>query len=156
MTDAEPMTRHVWLPDGRSLCDRHAPLADDRVPTPEEFDGEVAVIEAAPACGACLVLVDRIRVEAAAILSDAPDVWPQTPSASRALLAGTRWAHRLNTGANSPVAGVDDTDRFDAFERAVDPADVERLHAEWAAERQSRRNALIEYWTPSQDTDDGT
>ena len=59
--------------------------------------------------------------------------------------------------SRSPAtADADDPARFDAFEAPVDRADVERVRAEWAAERQSQRNALIDYWTPSQDTEDGT
>lgn len=156
MTDAEPMTRHVWLPDGRSLCDRHAIAADDHVPTPEEFDAEVAAAEAAPACGPCMLLVARIRIEASLILDDAPDAWPATPSAAWRLLSATRWAQRIDVIQVSRTADVDESQRFDAFEPAVDPADLDRLRAGWEAERQSRRNALIDYWTPSQDGEDGT
>ena len=156
MTDAEPITRHVWLPDGRSLCDRYARPAGGRVPTPEEFDGEEAAIDAAPACGACLLLVARLRAESAAILGHAPGAWPETPSAAWGLLAGTHWAERMDVVAISGPAGADDPAGFDTFEAPVDRADVERVRAEWAAERQSQRNALIDYWTPSQDTEDGT
>lgn len=156
MTDAEPFTRHVWLPDGRSLCDRAARPAEDRVPTPEEFDAEVAAIDVAPACGACLLLVTHIRLEASAIVAEAREAWPGTPSAAWNLLAGTRWARSLELVTFPHAASVDEIDRFDAFESEVHPDDVERLRAEWAAERQAQRNALIDYWTPSQDSDDGT
>jgi len=156
MTDAEPVTRHVWLPDGRSLCDRYTRPAEGRVPTPEEFDAEVASTDDAPACGACMLLVARLRTEAAAILGHAPGAWPETPSAAWSLLAGTRWAERLDVVAISVTTEADDPARFDAVESPVDRADVERVRAEWAAERQTQRNALIDYWTPSQDTEDGT
>jgi hypothetical protein len=155
MTDAEPITRHVWLPDGRSLCDRFARPAEGPVPTPEEFDAGLASADAAAACGPCLLLVERLRVEAAAIIAHAPGTWPEAPSAAWTLLAGTRWAERLDVVAFSGAAG-DDSVIFDAFEAPIDRAVVERLRVEWAAERQAQRNALIDYWTPSQDTEDGT
>ena len=128
MTDAEPITRHVWLPDGRSLCDRYARPAEGRVPTPEEFDAEAAATDAAPACGACMLLVARLRTESAAILGHAPGAWPETPSAAWGLLAGTRWAERMDVVAISGPAGADDPAGFDTFE-APDPED--RLDGGW-------------------------
>jgi len=62
----------------------------------------------------------------------------------------------MDVVAISGPAGADDPAGFDTLEAPVDRADVERVRAEWAAERQSQRNALIDYWTPSQDTEDGT
>ena len=89
-------------------------------------------------------------------MGHAPGAWPETPSAAWALLAGTRWAERLDVVAFSVNAEADDSARFDAIESPVDRGDVDRVRAEWAAERQSQRNGLIDYWTPSQDTEDGT
>src|SRR4029453_8036977 len=111
--------------------DRYTRPADGRVPTPEEFDAEVASTDAAPACGACMLLVARLRTEAAAILAHAPGAWPENPPAAWALLAGTRWAERLDVTAIPVTAEADDPARFDAFESPVDRADVELVRAEW-------------------------
>ena len=157
MTDAEPITRHVWLPDGRSLCDRYTRPAEGRVPTPEEFDAEVAATDAAPACGACMLLVARLRTEAAAILGHAPGCLARDSGPPRGRCSPARGGRNDWMSSRSPsTAEADDSARFDAIESPVDRADVDRVRAEWAAERQSQRNALIDYWTPSQDTEDGT
>ena len=96
MTDSEPILRHVWLLDGRSLCDRRARPAELRPPTPEEFEAETTTTEAAPACTACMILAANVRREAAAILRDAGGAWPETASAAWASLAGTRWTQRYD------------------------------------------------------------
>jgi hypothetical protein len=156
MTDSEPILRHVWLLDGRSLCDRRARPAELRPPTPEEFEAETATTEAAPACTACMILAANVRREAAAILRDAGGAWPETASAAWASLAGTRWTQRYDVEAVARTPGFEGPADFDGLVLTLDAAELDQLRAEWAADRQRRRNALIAYWTPSQDTEDGT
>jgi len=156
MSDPEPILRHVWMLDGRSLCDRVARPAELRPPTPEEFAAETAETEAAPACAACLLLAADVRREAAAILRDAGGAWPPTAAAAWASLDGTRWMQRLDVAAIVEGQAPETPPDFDALVLDLDAADLDRLRAEWAADRERRRNALIAYWTPSQDTDDGT
>lgn len=156
MTDSEPVQRHVWLLDGRSLCDRTSRPAELRPPTPEEFDAETAQTEAAPACTACLLLAANVRRDAAAILRDARSVWPQTASSAWASLAATRWTQRLDVEAIARAEPADAPPDFDALVLALDPAELDRIRAEWAADRQRRRDALVAYWVPSQDSEDGT
>ena len=147
MTDAEPITRHVWLPDGRSLCDRYTRPAEGRVPTRGEFDAEVAATEAAPPCGLQL-LVARLRTEAAAI-SPRAGCLARAPSAAWALLAGTRWAERLDVVAFSVYAEADDPARFDAIESPVDRADVDRPCGSRAASHERADRLLDSSQTPN-------
>jgi hypothetical protein len=88
----EPNTFHVWMPDGRSLCDRRA--------RPRLLPGKVSEAEAeqviaeeshAPACGSCLSVAVWIRYEAAALMVD-HRVYPADSRDSWQLLLGTRWA----------------------------------------------------------------
>ncbi len=156
MTDSEPILRHVWLLDGRSVCDRSSRPAELRPPTPEEFDAETAQTEAAPACTACLFLTANLRQDAAAILRDARSVWPPTAAAAWESLTDTRWTQRLDVEAIARSEPIDAPPDFDGLVLALDAAELDRIRAEWAADRQRRRNALIGYWTPSQDSEDGT
>ena len=156
MTDSEPILRHVWLLDGRSLCDLSSRPAELRPPTPEECDAESATTEAAPACTACLLLAANVRRDAAAILRDARGVWPQTAAATWGSLTATRWTQRLDVEAIARSEPADALPDFDALVLALDPAELDRIRAEWAADRQRRRDALIAYWVPSQDSEDGT
>ena len=112
--------------------------------------------EAAPACTACLFLTANLRQDAAAILRDARSVWPPTAAAAWESLTDTRWTQRLDVEAIARSEPIDAPPDFDGLVLALDAAELDRIRAEWAADRQRRRNALIGYWTPSQDSEDGT
>lgn len=85
----EPKTVHVWIHDGRSLCDRRAIPAE---PTNlEEFDASEALTASAPACGSCLLLVESLRQAAALALRTGNGIWPALPKDAWLALKGTRW-----------------------------------------------------------------
>lgn len=141
MPNAEPKTLHVWMPDGRSLCDRRArPERGGAVPAVEEHEAERAIAASAPACGACLMLVSYLRTDAAVLLEQA-SVYPETPSTAWRSLAGTRWAHRFDPVAFSETPDLDTTSRFDAVLAALDPEKTRR-----ALDRQREEAAATDQW----------
>src|SRR5258705_1737917 len=55
-----------------------------------------AAATAAPACGSCLVIVDRLRFQAAVILDYSHSVQPTSPVDAWMQMRGTRWGTVLN------------------------------------------------------------
>jgi hypothetical protein len=90
---SEPKTIHVWLPEGRSLCDRRAYPGPK---TGEQLEAAKRESKVAPACGACQIVASIIRRDAELAFSDASAVWPATPLESIEALAETRWELRYN------------------------------------------------------------
>lgn len=82
------------MPDRRSLCDRR--------PEPRPFRNEAEANHAeetwssAPVCGACLLVLQSIRVTLAIYSHTAPSVWPPTAVGAAESLADTRWASELD------------------------------------------------------------
>lgn len=124
----ESLTVHVWMPDGRSLCDRRARPA---ARTDAEFEEHQKRAKNAPSCGPCLLLVTAIRRMAAATLQNHPDVWPPRPSEAWRSLKDTRWSNRYDVDEIADRAGVDDTTRYDAFLLPPDPKTVDTLAAQY-------------------------
>lgn len=121
---------HVWMPDGRSLCDRRA--APGAVRTPDHVREAIE----APACGICLLLVGRLRREAAVILAQTERTAPQRASEAWSSLRGTRWERYFDLAAfDEKLDSVDANTRYDAILNAVDPAVVKELADEWVAVR---------------------
>jgi hypothetical protein len=93
-----------------------------------------AVKSGGPACSACLLLVSRIRREAAAMLTIAGGaVEPPTPRAAWESLRSTDWAESFDLEGFLERPNLDETIRINAFLLAVDPKSVEGLVAEWTA-----------------------
>lgn len=107
----ESRTMHVWLPFGRSLCDRgfQEPSADS--------DDD---LELAPACGSCLVLANRLRRQAAVLLKTQPSVSPPLPHEAWAALRGTRWERIIELDYGEDDSEPKSNARFDAVGRAVE------------------------------------
>ncbi|WP_270365329.1 hypothetical protein [Microbacterium algeriense] len=130
MPNQDPKTVHVWMPDGRSLCDRRAESGPrSTFPTVDEHEANERATANAPACGACLLLVSYLRTQATAILEEQPSVWPSSVGAAWASLDGTRWAQRFDPIEHSKTPGLDDYSRFDALRFAIDPEKVRRTLA---------------------------
>jgi hypothetical protein len=148
MPNAEPITAHVWMPDGRSLCDRRAavPPFAGRTPTEKEYAAHRAEQDSAPSCGACLLLVSYIRSDAALLLDNHPGVWPASPSAAWASLEGTRWAQNFDPVAFSQTPGLDDDSRFDAVRFALHPEKVSRKQQDRDVRRRAERAVLARRW----------
>lgn len=96
MAAAEPLTIHVWMPDGRSLCDRRAPR---RKPEAESPIAEVERNRDAPSCGACALLIHALRCDLAISHIEGRSMWPATPADALRSLAGTRWDTELDLEA---------------------------------------------------------
>lgn len=110
---SETKTMHIWMLDGRSLCDRR--------PYPRyqgKSDAELEVLrkeaEAAQACGPCLLMVSRLRREAAAILEMTSAVHPEKASDAWESMRETRWAGYFNLeGFSEHADKVNETTRYD-------------------------------------------
>jgi len=131
---AEIKTVHIWMLDGRSLCDRR-PHPAHHAQTQEQLEAARAESESAPACGACLLLAGRIRREAAAIIERHPTVHPVKASEAWESLRETRWNSYFNLDAFKASADrVDQATRYDAIKNGVDPASVMELVDQWNEE----------------------
>jgi hypothetical protein len=110
-------TMHVWLPHGRSLCDRRF-----RDPAPNTDDD----LELVPVCGSCLVLANRLRRQAAVLLTTQPSVSPSAPREAWAALRGTRWEQiiELDDGDDAKPASHA---RFDAVAGALEQCIIRLL-----------------------------
>ena len=135
MDALEPKTHHIWLPDGRSLCDRRALPPNSPLTSAEERDAHLAEQQQAPACSSCLVLVGRLRREACAILEMTQGrVHPDDPREAWGQLHSTRWEWFVALDAfleRDDLASI----RFDAVKYAVDEESVNQLVAEYCARR---------------------
>jgi hypothetical protein len=131
---AEIRTVHIWMLDGRSLCDRRA-HPSGHFPDEESREAAVAEAEAAPVCGACLLLAGRVRRESAAILLHNPTVYPERASEAWESLRETRWNSYFHLDAFKDAADhVDEHTKYDAVTKAVDPATVVELLEGWEQE----------------------
>lgn len=128
----EPKTMHVWMIDGRSLCDRRAHPAPVVDQTDEEREAIRAESAAAPACGACLLVAGRIRREAATILERHPQVEPQRASQSWLTLKGTRWANYFDLSeVETSAERMDANDYYGPLSGKIDPAYIAELSGHW-------------------------
>ncbi|PYY64413.1 hypothetical protein DEJ30_08080 [Curtobacterium sp. MCPF17_003] len=130
----ETKTVHIWMLDGRSLCDRR-PFPSHRGDSEEQYAAAIAETESAPACGACLVLAARIRREAAAIIERHPAVQPERASDAWESLRETRWAHYFDLDAFSGAAEhVDENTKFDSMKEPLHQNTVMELVEQWDEE----------------------
>ena len=111
-------TRHVWMPNGRSLCDRR--VRPQRPCDKQEAVDAVQEWLDAPSCGSCIVLVDGLRQQAAIMLHNANGILPKTVVASVLELDETVW----------PEFGAWNIDelRDGTWDRAITP----KITEEWA------------------------
>jgi hypothetical protein len=151
----EVNTIHVWMPDGRSLCDRRAVPAGSDVAAMSDIEFTTYLHEQtdAPACGSCLLLAAHVRHRAAVILQYAGGrVSPTKPSDAWAELLGTRWEAHLNL-AEFLSRDLDDL-RYERLAAAVDPKGVnegvDEMSGGFAKMRESHESA-----TPPQSLDPG-
>jgi hypothetical protein len=142
----EVNTIHVWMPDGRSLCDRRAVPAGSDVAamSDSEFQSYLNEQSGAPACGSCLVLAAHIRHRAAVILQYAEGrVSPTKPGVAWAQLQGTRWEAHLNLAEF--LSGDLDGLRYERIAAAVDPQGVtegvDEMTGDFAKMRESHEPA---------------
>lgn len=97
MSETEPKSIHIWMPDRRSLCDRRPraqyPRHDEM--TDEQFDQLLDEQTVAPVCGACIVIASHLRREAGLLIAEALagncEIYPKTAADAYRLLDGTRW-----------------------------------------------------------------
>jgi hypothetical protein len=129
---AEVKAHHIWLPDGRSLCDRRALVPVNLTAMNEDqFEAFMAEQSSSPACGPCLLLAGRIRRQACAVLEGAGGVvHPALPTKSWEQLRGTRWATQLDLDAFLAREDLDRQIRYEAVGLEVDRASVDDLLAE--------------------------
>lgn len=118
----ETKTVHVWMLDGRSLCDRRAYPAPRPDQTDEDHRVAQEVSKAAPACAPCLLLANRIRREAAVILRRHSKVHPARPSAAWESLRATRWESYLDLDAIR--ASAENIDKYTDYTMLVAPMSV--------------------------------
>jgi hypothetical protein len=139
-------TMHVWMPDGRSLCDRRAqvPTGDVATLSESEFDQLLAGQTNAPACGSCLLLAEYLHADAAVIYKVCGErVDPVKPSEAWGALQDTRWARVIDV---CTFVAENDLDSQLMYERLPQGISAERLEG-WvtlrAAETEKLRDRLI-------------
>lgn len=131
---AEIKTVHIWMLDGRALCDRR-PYPSHLNETEEQYEASKREAAMAPACGACLLLAGRIRREAAAILERHPVVHPAKASEAWESLRETRWNSYFNLDAFKESADhVNENTKFDAMKDPMYPNTVSELVEQWDEE----------------------
>ena len=113
---SEPKVRHLWIPGGRSLCDRRdCPDASLAEMSDEDFETHVREQTAAPACGPCLIVLGELSATSSVMREDTlGEVWPPSPRDAYALLVGTHWDQ---LGRNADGA---DLDMYNLFGQEID------------------------------------
>lgn len=111
----EPKTFHVWMPDGRSLCDcrSRVPNRDLTLMSNDEIDAYIQEQTEAPACGSCVLIADRIRFQAAVMLKYSGGVYPSTPGDAWERMEGTRWGTFLNLSRIAQNLGSETNSYFE-------------------------------------------
>lgn len=114
-TPAEPKSIHLWLPSGRSLCDRRdhaqAPVQDD----PEARYRAAMDQVTAPVCGSCMLVLGHLRYRAAGLFSHADgQVEPSSPRAAWAAMNDTGWGRMLEISDITEHPEADEVIAFDA------------------------------------------
>ena len=94
-------TTHIWMHDGRSLCDRQAdgrPRQSAQASlSDEELEAFVVSRPEDPACGSCLLVAAYVRRLASELTARSDGrIHPSVPSIGWAQLRDTRWAARLD------------------------------------------------------------
>lgn len=143
----EPKTRHIWMMDGRSLCDRRSrPRGDYYELDEDEFEKAVKEQENAPACGSCLLLVGRLRRQAAAILGMCDGkVFPKQPAKAWENLLGTRWDTKIDIPTFLQRPDLNAAIKYEAISGPVDQASVDDLVNEEREMYQQLRRNFAEY-----------
>lgn len=121
----DPVVMHVWVAAGHSLCElEHGDYLQDHLAELKAPD--------APVCGPCLLILSRLRRQAAALLELAHGtVAPESPTQAWRLLAKSPWGKRLDIGTFlRGTPDLDERTRFDAISYAVEPDSVHDLAAE--------------------------
>ena len=107
----EIKTVHIWLPNGRSLCDRR-PSRRARYDKMTDSDFEAYVQEQtnAPACGSCLILTVDLQHQACGIAkaTEANGITPSVQTEAFRGLVGTGWDRLFDIEAT--VDGQDDAE----------------------------------------------
>lgn len=131
---SETKTVHIWMLDGRSLCDRRA-FPSHRADSEEEYEAARQETEVAPACGACLVLAARIRREAAVIFERQPAVHPERASDAWESLRDTRWNHYFDLDAfQGRSEHVNENTKYDSMREPLYDNTVAELVEQWDEE----------------------
>jgi hypothetical protein len=137
-------TIHVWMPDGRSLCDRRAQLRrpDPTTMTDQEFEEYVDEQTNAPACGSCLLLAQHLQHAAATIYeSQGGEVHPPTPIQGWRDVRDTRWATHVNLPEFLKTPGLAKQLQYDRIKQGVAP---HRL-AEWVDQRKQETERTMDW-----------
>ena len=117
-------TTHIWMHDGRSLCDRQSDVRSRPRTSSGWSDEELRAFladQAAPACGPCLLVAAYVRRLAVELLGQSGGrVHPSAPSAGWAQLRDTRWAARLDLEELLARPELDTTIRYHAIGEAED------------------------------------
>ena len=148
----EPKTIHLWMPDGRSLCDRraHPHGVDTAGLSDSDFEAYLQERTTSPICGPCVLVLGTLRSLIADYLAEVKfngrTIWPAKPADGIKLLDGTRWD--LESSKPEDLESEDYYRWFvlDAIdddwlrERAADEAETSVRWVEFA--RQQRADAL--------------
>ncbi|ACC43000.1 hypothetical protein NJB18091_29500 [Mycobacterium marinum] len=142
----EPKTVHLWMPDGRSLCDRRASPRRLNVEqlTDDEFGSYLAEQIDAPVCGSCVNLADFLRLQAIAnMVGSNGRVHPPAVKEGWTQLRGTRWEAKIDF--DNFLSQDFSKDRYDSiFYKAADERireGVDVANRGFEKLRQARKNA---------------
>lgn len=138
-----PKSLHVWMPDGRSLCDLRAQTGTSiGKMTDEEFEAFMVEQESAPACGSCILLAGRIRNLGSVILKESKGaVFPEQPSEAWAQLRTTRWAKEVDLDEFLERPGLNESLKYERIDYKVDPNQI----AEYVEDRADHASYLRSY-----------
>lgn len=137
-----PKMVHIWMADGRSLCDlrapgrirKHAELSD------AEFSDYLGEQVSAPACGACIVVASHIRQEAAYLIAEAEsglrEIYPKSAVEAYGLLDSGRWGEMFKPEPPDELSA----------ERFYRITIVDHFTQGWMDEAASERAAQRDQW----------
>lgn len=139
---------HIWMLDGRSLCDRRArPRPSDVTEMSDsQFEDYLDEQRNAPACGSCLLLAEHLRADAAVIYrTQGEQVHPPNPLDGWRALADTRWARKINLLEFLADPELDGQLRYERITDGIAPHRLEQWVEREEAAADSARTELAEH-----------
>jgi hypothetical protein len=142
----EPKTRHIWMRDGRSLCDRRALV---KVQFADHSEKEMKVHfdeqDDAPACGSCIVITANLRFQAATLIEQCLTVVPETVKESWEWMLETRWTQEFDIIEIAEEADASGEQMQSIFE-ALNMTAVRQRASEAIDASTASRERLIKTW----------
>lgn len=119
-------TTHIWMHDGRSLCDRQSDVRPRsraaEASSDEQLESLAIERRSEPACGPCLLVAAYVRRLADELMAGSEGrVHPAVPSIGWAQLRDTRWAARLDLEELLARPELDTAMGYDAGTDAAEP-----------------------------------